>query len=90
MFISENRYTGNYEADAANIIRLENTGNERTYKNAAGTEYTLVDEIIESEEGKEVNTYVMISYDKYNGFISFKNLADSNIHHILDTVKAGE
>ena len=48
--------------------------------------YHLVDETISGEEGNEVNTYVMLATDAYEGYIVFRGLTEDQIHEVLDTV----
>ncbi len=71
--------TGNIAEDAAYSIALSNTSNTREYKADDGTVYTLVDQV------KDVTkTYVLISYDGYDGSISFEGLTEAQIHSVLD------
>lgn len=84
--ITNSRMTGNVADDMAYSIGLSNTGNIRNYTSPSGMEFTLVDETTEDEDGKVVKTYVIISYDDYNGFIEFVNLSEEEIHQILDTM----
>lgn len=84
--VSENVVTGNIASDVANSITLKNTDNVREYTSVSGYEFTLVDQIMESEDGVITTTFVMIAYDDYYGYISFDNLSDEEIKSILDTV----
>jgi len=72
--------------DAAYSIQLKNTANERDYSTKDGVTYHLVDETISGEEGNEVNTYVMLATDAYEGYIRFQGLTEEQIHEVLDTV----
>ena len=73
-------------ADAAYSIQLQNTSNERDYSTESGVNYHLVDETISGEGGNEVNTYVMLAADTYEGYICFRGLTEEQIHEVLDTV----
>ena len=72
--------------DAAYSIQLKNTSNERDYSTKTGVTYHLVDETMSGEEGNEVNTYVMLATDAYEGYIRFHGLTEEQIHEVLDTV----
>lgn len=85
--ICESVITGNIAEDMAYSVSLQNTHNKRMYTSESGQEFTLVDEIIEDENGEHITTYVVIAYGDYYGSISFKNLTDDDIYQILDTVK---
>ena len=63
------------------------------YLAAPGIDFTLVDDLrtgfVPEEEGDpdpDVRTYVMLSYDKFNGFIYFDDMEDADIHDILDKI----
>ncbi len=66
---------------------LSNTGNKRTYKNADGVEFTLVDEVKKEGDVAITDTYVVIAYDEYYGYINFEGLTEDEMHEVLDSVK---
>ena len=84
--VLQSRSEEGFAEDHAYSIKLQNTSNERDYSTKEGVTYHLVDETISGEEGNDVNTYVMIATDSYEGFISFRGLSEEQIHEVLDTV----
>ena len=68
----QSRCEEGFAEDHAYNIKLQNTSNERDYSTKDGVTFHLVDETISGEEGNDVNTYVMIATDSYEGFISFR------------------
>ena len=84
--VLQDKTLSNIAEDAAYSIKLENTSNERTYEAASGTEFYLVDEIISEEDHEKTTTYVMLSTDSTNGYISFTQLSEEEIHEVLDTI----
>ena len=84
--VNQDISSGNIAEDAAYSIKLQNTSNEREYSSTSGTEYYLVDEIAAEDNEDVVTTYVMLSTDNTNGYISFKGLSEDEMHEVLDTV----
>lgn len=84
--VNQDISSGNIAEDAAYSIKLQNTSNEREYSSTSGTEYYLVDEIAAENNEDVVTTYVMLSTDNTNGYISFKGLSEDEMHEVLDTV----
>lgn len=80
--ITDSFSEGNVADDAAYVVALSNTSNERVYRSSGGIDFTLVDEVSDVTQ-----TYVMLSRDKYNGYISFKGLSEDEIHQVLDMIK---
>ncbi len=76
-----------FAEDVSSSLYLTNTGNKRTYKNADGVEFTLVDEVREEGELTTTRTYVVIAYDMYDGHVFFEGLTDDQIHEVLDSIK---
>ncbi len=76
-----------YAEDVTHSLCLSNTGNKRTYKNADGVEFTLVDEVWKEEDTTITETYVVIAYDEYYGHINFEGLTEDEMHEVLDSVK---
>ncbi|MCR5148774.1 MAG: hypothetical protein K6C35_07370 [Eubacterium sp.] len=73
--------------DAAYVLQLKNTNNKREYVSSEKETYTLVDEIKKEDNEESVMTYVMINYDEYSGYISFKDLSEDEIHEVLDSIE---
>ncbi len=84
--VEQSVMSGNVISDCANSIALQNTGNVRTYESISGKQFKLVDEIRKNGDTETVTTYVMIAYDQYFGYLSFKGLSETDIYEILDTV----
>ena len=84
--VLQSRSEEGFAEDHAYSIKLQNTSNERDYSTKDGVTFHLVDETISGEEGNDVNTYVMIATDSYEGFIGFRGLSEEQIHEVLDTV----
>jgi len=64
------------------MVPVENPVNERYYTNSAGIDFTLED----GGENGIINTYVIVSYDDYFGYLMFNSLSDDEICEILETV----
>ena len=77
---------GNVADDAVFSIPITSKENERNYKAKTGLEYTLVDG---TNIDNEKETTVLISYNEYNGYLSFSNLSEDEIHEILDHIVIG-
>lgn len=76
----QSKMSGNVAEDMTFSVPVEQTTNVRTYTSTVtGSVFTLVDDV-------NGDTYVMINYDNYYGFLQFSNLSDEEIHKILDTV----
>ena len=76
--------------DAAFLIPINKTTNERTYTSGLGIEFTLVDDAEGTVNGGSesgLRTYVLISYDDENNYIVFENMTDEEIHQVLDAVR---
>lgn len=84
--VFQSRSEEGFAEDFAYSVKLQNTSNERDYSTKDGVTFHLVDETISGEEENDVNTYVMIATDSYNGFICFHGLSEEQIHEVLDTV----
>ncbi len=76
---SISQMTGDVAENCAHSIQLENTGNQRIYK-----EYVLVDEVKDEEE--KVTTYVILSHKDVFGYVAFSGVSESDIQAFLDTV----
>ena len=84
--VLQSRSEEGFAEDYAYSIKLQNTSNERDYSTKDGVTFHLVDETVSGGEENQVNTYVMIAADAYEGFISFHGLSEEQIHEVLDTV----
>ncbi|MBO7452824.1 MAG: hypothetical protein J6U54_21035 [Clostridiales bacterium] len=73
---------GNIADDAAFSIAMHSTSNTREYQASTGQNYTLVDDTFEDK----VKTYVIIEFGNMDGYLTFTDLTDDDIHHVLDTV----
>lgn len=89
-YLNISKMTGNVAEDVSSSLYLSNTGNQRKYTSKAGAEFTLVDEVVKSDDTEITTTYVVVSYGEYYGFLSFNNLSDDEIHQILDTVQVAK
>lgn len=98
-FINEEVWAGNFADDMAYSIPFANKQNEREYTNVNGKLFVLADEVSEREEYNDANeletvkvvdTYAMIRYEGYYGYIMFENMPDEDIHDILDQMILGE
>ena len=86
-------YMPGASVDSTYSVCLIESANTRHYISAQGIDFTLVDDLrtgfVPEEEGDpdpDVRTYVMLSYDKFNGFICFDDMEDADIHDILDKI----
>lgn len=70
------------DVDSFTLITNE-TSNERTYTNENGYTFNLADD----ESNGETRTNVVIAYKNYTGHISFYNMTEDEIYHVLDTVQ---
>lgn len=84
VFVSQSKSKGVAEDSSYSVI-LKKSGNERNYTSKSGIEFTLVDDVGAKPEGGS-RTYVMISYYRVSGYMSFDDMTDSEIHEILDKV----
>lgn len=86
VYLYEDIMTGNVAEDVAQSVVLKNTSNIRQYTNVNGRVFTLVDEKSNNHEtGEEViTTYVMLTEEKYFGYISFAGISEDDMHEILD------
>ena len=84
VFVSQSKNKGVAEDSAFSVI-LNKSANERTYVSKSGIEFTLVDDVGTNLENG-VRTYVMISYYRVHGYMSFDDMNDDEIHEILDKV----
>ena len=73
---------GNIAEDAAYSIAMHSTSNTREYEASTGQNYTLVDDTYEDK----VKTYVIIEFGDIDGYLTFTDLTEDDIHHILDTI----
>ena len=55
--------------------------NSREYVNSNGLTFTIVE-----SPDDETMSFVLISYDKHNGFIWFVNMDDDQINDVLDLI----
>ena len=75
--------------DSTYSVCMNKTANTRDYTSSQGIVFTLVDDIeadVDNWTRKGTRTYVMLSYDKYTGFMYFEEMNDDDIHDILDKI----
>ena len=75
--------------DSVYSVCMNKTANTRNYVSANGITFTLVDDIeadVDNWTRKGTRTYVILSYDKYRGFIYFEEMNDEDIHDVLDKI----
>lgn len=85
--LNQSYIEGNVAPDAAFGVATGETENERIYSNSSGAEFTLIDSRKETSEGEEEKTtYVVVSYNNVQGYLSFNGLSEDEIHQILDKV----
>lgn len=75
--------------DSTYSVCMNKTANTRDYVSANGITFTLVDDIeadVDNWTRKGTRTYVILSYDKYRGFIYFEEMNDEDIHDVLDKI----
>lgn len=65
-------------------IPMTHSGNVRTYVSANGTEFTLVDDVVQGAVLKK--TVVMIDCEKMIGSLTLEGLTEEEIHQVLDTL----
>lgn len=83
--VVEHYVVGAVGKNAFLVENLYEAGNERTYVNTNGMEFTLVDGYeTENEETREKITKVLLGSDHYFGVISFRGMSDADIHGVLD------
>ncbi len=82
-FVSEAKRPDVDHAQGTHSLIFQKTANQRTYTAKSGKEYVLVDETAGDHKGE---TFVLIAYGEYFGYISFDGMTDDEIHQILDTV----
>ena len=92
VYLSQSYMPGASDDSLYSVCLIE-SANTRHYISAQGIDFTLVDDLrtgfVPEEEGDpdpDVRTYVMLSYDKFNGFIYFDDMEDADIHDILDKI----
>ena len=81
-------YFPNKEDDYGSFgVEVNDPHNERTYTNANGTEYVIIDDDeYWGDTYMGVYSYVMFSYDNYYGIFTFENMTDEQIHEVLDAL----
>jgi len=83
--VVEHYVVGAVGKNAFLVENLYEAGNERTYVNTNGMEFTLVDGYeTENEETREKFTKVLLGSDHYFGVISFRGMSDADIHGVFD------
>ncbi len=80
--MSQMRRLGVDHTKGSHSLVLQNTSNKRTYTSKNGYEFVLVDE----KTDQKTETFVLISYGEYFGYLAFPDFTDDEIHQILDTV----
>ena len=65
-------------------VPMTHSGNVRSYVSANGTEFTLVDDLVQGAVLQK--TVVMIDCEKMIGSVTFHGLTEEEIHQVLDTL----
>lgn len=65
-------------------VPMTHSGNVRSYVSANGTEFTLVDDLVQGSVLQK--TVVMIDCEKMIGSVTFHGLTEEEIHQVLDTL----
>jgi hypothetical protein len=84
MHLYQDILEGNVAEDITFSVPVYQKENVRNYTTKSGLEFTLVDG--KNQQGDESITTVMISYGKINGYMSFYNLSENEIHEVLELI----